>query len=53
MQGLTLTSEELRKLLSCGCPEAVSLYLYSKAKLPPETAAGSRSYGEWLLLPRM
>ena len=39
MQGLTLTSEELRKLLSCGCPEAVSLYLYSKAKLPPETAA--------------
>lgn len=38
MQGVALTSEELRKLLSCGCPEAVTLYLYRKAEQPLETA---------------
>lgn len=38
MQGVALTSEELRKLLSCGCPEALALYLYRKAGLPLETA---------------
>ncbi|MBQ3216985.1 MAG: DnaD domain protein [Oscillospiraceae bacterium] len=38
MQGVALTSEELRKLLSCGCPDAVSLFLYRKAGQPLETA---------------
>lgn len=38
MQGVALTSEELRKLLSCGCPDAVALYLYRKAEQPLETA---------------
>ncbi len=38
MQGITLTTEELRKLLSCGCPEAAVLYLYRRAGNPPETA---------------
>ena len=38
MQGVALTSEELRKLLSCGSPEALALYLYRKAGLPLETA---------------
>ena len=38
MQPVALTSEELRKLLSCGCPDAVTLYLYRKAELPLETA---------------
>lgn len=38
MQGVTLTTEELRMLLSCGCPDAVALYLYRRAELPLETA---------------
>ena len=38
MQGIALTSEELRKLLSCGCPDALALYLYRKAGEPLETA---------------
>lgn len=38
MQGIALTSEELRKLLSCGCADAVPLYLYRKAAYPLETA---------------
>lgn len=38
MQGVTLTNEELRKLLSCGCPDAVALYLYRKAGGDRETA---------------
>lgn len=38
MQGVSLTNEELRKLLSCGCPDAVVLYLYRRAGLPRETA---------------
>lgn len=38
MQGLTLTSEEVRKLLSCGCPDAAVLYLYRKSGQPLETA---------------
>lgn len=38
MQGVTLTTEELRKLLSCGCPDAVVLYLYRKSAQPLETA---------------
>lgn len=38
MQGVTLTTEELRKLLSCGCPDAVALYLYRKSAQPLETA---------------
>lgn len=41
MQGVALTSEELRKLLSCGCPDAVTLYLYRKAGQPLETALDS------------
>lgn len=38
MQGVALTSEEMRKLLSCGCTDAVSLYLYRKSEQPIETA---------------
>ena len=38
MQGVSLTNEELRKLLSCGCPDAALLCLYCKAGLPRETA---------------
>lgn len=38
MQSVALTTEELRKLLSCGCPDAVSLYLYRKSEQPLETA---------------
>lgn len=38
MQGIALTSEELRKLLSCGCTDALALYLYRKAGEPLETA---------------
>lgn len=38
MQSVTLTNEETRKLLSCNCTEAVSLYLYRKAGQPLETA---------------
>lgn len=41
MQAVALTSEELRKLLACGCPDAVSLYLYRKAGEPLETALDS------------
>lgn len=44
MQGVALTSEELRKLLSCGCPDAVTLYLYRKAELPLETALDALHY---------
>lgn len=44
MQGVTLTSEELRKLLSCGCPDAVALYLYRKAENPLETALDALHY---------
>ncbi len=44
MQGITLTSEELRKLLSCGCPDAVSLYLYRKSGQPLETALDALHY---------
>ncbi len=44
MQGIALTSEELRKLLSCGCPDAVSLYLYRKAGQPLETALDALHY---------
>lgn len=38
MQGVTLTTEELRKLLSCGCSDAAALYLYRKSAQPLETA---------------
>lgn len=38
MQSVTLTSEELRKLLSCGCSDALALYLYRKAGQPLEVA---------------
>lgn len=38
MQSITLTTEELRKLLSCGCPDAAVLYLYRRAGQPLETA---------------
>ena len=38
MQGVTLTTEELRKLLSCGCSDAVALYLYRQSGQPRETA---------------
>lgn len=38
MQGFSLTNEELKKLLSCGYPDAVVLYLYRKSAAPLETA---------------
>lgn len=38
MQGIALTTEELRKLLSCGSSDAALLYLYRKANQPRETA---------------
>ncbi len=38
MQTVTLTTEELRKLLSCGCSDAVALYLYRLSGQPRETA---------------
>ncbi len=38
MQGVSMTSEELRKLLSAGNSDAALLYLYRKARLPLETA---------------
>ena len=38
MLGVTLKSEEVRKLLSCGCPDAVVLYLYRRSGEPLETA---------------
>lgn len=38
MQGISLTNEELKKLLSCGCPDAVVLYLYRKSAAPLEMA---------------
>lgn len=38
MQGVTLKTEEVRKLLSCGCPDAVVLYLYRRSGGPLETA---------------
>lgn len=38
MQSVMLTTEETRKLLSCSCPDAVTLYLYRKSKQPLETA---------------
>lgn len=41
MQSVTLTSEETRKLLSCGLSDAVALFLYRKAELPLETALDS------------
>lgn len=38
VRDVTLTSQELQKLLSCGCPEAVTLYLYRKSGGNRETA---------------
>lgn len=38
MQSVSLTNEELRKLLGSGCSDAALLYLYRKAGLPRETA---------------
>lgn len=38
MQSISLTTEELRKLLSCSCSDAAVLYLYRKADEPLETA---------------
>ena len=38
MQPVTLSTEELRKLLSCGCTDAVALYLYRRSAQPLETA---------------
>ena len=38
MEAVTLSKEELRVLLSCGCPSAVSLYLYRKSGEPLELA---------------
>ena len=38
MPGITLTEEEVRKLTSCGNPDAAVLFLYRKAELPRETA---------------
>lgn len=49
MQAVALTSEELRKLLSCGCPDALALYLYRKAEEPLETALDSLHF----TVPRM
>lgn len=38
MQTVHLSIDELKKLLSCGCPDAVALYLYRKSAQPLETA---------------
>ena len=38
MQNVTLTSEEVRKLLACSCADATLLYLYRKAQQPLELA---------------
>ncbi|MDR0889862.1 MAG: DnaD domain protein [Oscillospiraceae bacterium] len=38
MRDVTLTTEELRKLLSCGCSDATALHLYCKSGAPRETA---------------
>lgn len=38
MEAVTLSKEELRLLLACGCPSAVSLYLYRKSGEPLELA---------------
>lgn len=38
MQPVTLSTEELKKLLSCGCTDAVALYLYRRSAQPLETA---------------
>ncbi len=38
MRSVTLTSDELKILLSCGCPEAVTLFLYHRAEQPLELA---------------
>ena len=40
MEAITLTSEELRTLLSCRCTDAVQLYLYRKSGEPLELAMG-------------
>ncbi len=49
MQSVTLTSEELRKLLSCGLSDAVALYLYRASGAPLETALDSLHF----TVPRM
>ena len=38
MQNVTVTTEEVRKLLSCGCADAALLHLYRKAGQPLELA---------------
>ncbi len=44
MNGITLTSEELKILLSCRCPDAVQLYLYRKSGEPLELAMGALEF---------
>ena len=49
MPGITLTEEEVRKLTSCGNPDAAVLFLYRKAELPRETALAALHF----TVPRM
>ena len=49
MPGITLTEEEVRKLTSCGNPDAADLFLYRKAELPRETALAALHF----TVPRM
>lgn len=44
MQAVTLTGEELKRLLSCGCSDAVSLYLYRRSGAPLELAMDALSF---------
>ncbi len=45
MEAVTLSKEELRILFSCGCPAAVSLYLYRKSGEPLELAMDTLCLG--------
>lgn len=44
MEAITLTSEELRILLSCRCADAVQLYLYRKSGEPLELAMAALDF---------
>ena len=44
MEAITLTSEEMRMLLSCRCTDAVQLYLYRKSGEPLELAMAALNF---------
>ncbi len=44
MEAITLTSEEIRMLLSCRCTDGVQLYLYRKAGEPLELAMAALEF---------